>query len=126
MSISPLLKRVLDVTSLALIPFITLALKVFNHPPPLIHARFSLHLQFTSLANYCLRLWVKMEIRVRVRMSAQTPAVETAQEATALLGCCGDVEEVSAQWTPQELVYTGTTGLNKEKNKEIETMSSKN
>lgn len=67
-----------------------------------------------------------MEIRVCVLMSAQTPAAETAQEATALLGCCGDVEEVSAQWTPQELVYTGTTGLNDEKDKEREIMSSKN
>lgn len=115
MSVSPLLKRVLNVTSLALIPTITLALKVFHHPPQLFHAYFSRHLQVTSLANYCVRLWVKMEIRVRVWMSAQTPAMETAQEATALLGCCGDVEEVSAQWTPQELVYTGTTGLKEEK-----------
>lgn len=123
MSVSPLLKRVLNVTSLALIPAITLALKVFNHPPSLFHAHFSLHMQFTPLANYCVRLWVKMEIRVRVRMSAQTPAVETAQEVTALLSCCGDVEEVSSQWTPQELVYTGTTGLNEENNKETEIMS---
>lgn len=118
MSVSPLLKRVLEVTSRPPIPAITLALKVFTHPPLLFHARFSLHVQFTALANYCVRLWVKMEISVCVLMSAQTPAVETAQEATALLGCRGDVEEVSAQWTLQELVYTGTTSLNDEKDKE--------
>lgn len=66
-----------------------------------------------------------MQICVRVRMSAQTAAVGTAQEVTALLGCCGDVEEVTAQWTPQVLVQTGTNGLNNETDKEKEIMSSK-
>lgn len=125
MSVSSLLKRVLEVTSLALIPTETLALEVFAHPTLLFHAHVSLHAQFTPLAYYRVRLWVKMQIRVRVRMSAQTAAVGTAQEATALLGCCGDVEEVMAQWTPQVLVQTGTNGLNDEPDKEKEIISSK-
>lgn len=125
MSVSSLLKRVLEITPLALIPTKTLALEVFTHPPLLFHAHVSLHAQFTPLAYYCVCLWVKMQICVRVRMSAQTAAVGTAQEVTALLGCCGDVEEVTAQWTPQVLVQTGTNGLNNETDKEKEIMSSK-
>lgn len=104
MSVSSLLKRVLVVTSLALISTKTLALEVFTHPLLLFSAHISLHVQFLPLAYYGVRLWVKMEIRVLVGMSAQTAAVGSAQEATALLSCCGDVEEVSAQWTPQVLV----------------------
>ncbi len=125
MSVSSLLKRVLEITPLALIPAKTLALEVSAHPPLLFHARVFLHVQFAPLAYDRVRLWVKMQIRVRVRMSAQTAAVGTAQEATALLGCCGDVEEVTAQWTLQVLVQTGTNGLNDETHKQKEIMSSR-
>lgn len=118
MSVSSLLKRVLEITPLALITTKTLALEVFTHPPLLFHARVSLHAQLAPLAYDRVRLWVKMQIRVRVRMSAQTAAVGTAQEATALLGCCGDVEEVTTQGTLQVLLQTGTNGLNDETQRE--------
>ncbi len=48
MSVSSLLKRVLEITPLALIPAKTLALEVSAHPPLLFHARVSLHAQFAA------------------------------------------------------------------------------
>lgn len=108
---SSLLKRVLKITSFTLIPAETLALEVFSHPPVLFHTQISSHSHFTPLADYCVRLWVKMQICVRVGMSAQTPSMGTAEKTTALFSSSGDVQQVLAQWTAQVLVYTGTTGL---------------
>lgn len=119
MSLAPLLKRILNITSLTLIAAVTLTLKVLLHPPLFICAQISRHVHLSPLTHHRVRVRVQVEICVRVRVSAQTAPMRTAQESTALLGCRGDVEEVSAQRTLQVLIQTEAARLKDDKHTDV-------
>lgn len=119
MSLAPLLKRILNITSLTLITAVTLTLKVLPHPPPFIRAQISRHVHLSPLTLHRVCLRVEVEIRVRVRVSAQTAPMCAAQKSTALFGCRGDVEEVSAQRTLQVLIQSEAARLKRDRQTDV-------
>ncbi|MEQ2306748.1 hypothetical protein AMECASPLE_011394 [Ameca splendens] len=93
------------------VPAVALALEVHAESLQLCLAGGSRDLQLPALTRDPVSGGAEVQIHVAVRCAAKTAAAEFAQHLTALLCCCGHIEEVMAQRSQQIAIQGRAAGL---------------